>query len=147
MRVVRGDVARFGCLAGAHRVEGWAAVSVLCRAVRAVVVADLPLGPVMCRWVCGVWKRAGLGRKRGVVVRPVEVRGGVLLRVVVVLMEPLNLVSCLVAPWAVEAVGAWSVAVVVSHRFARGGLRICTPSYHAGTRLTPGRTNVFILVP
>ena len=82
------------------------------RAVRAVVGADLPLGPVECRWLCGVWKRAGLGRKRGVVVRPVEVRGGVLLREVVFLMKPLNIASYLVAPWAVEAVGAWSVATV-----------------------------------
>ena len=56
-----------------------------------------------------MWKRAGLGRKRGVVVRPVEVRGGVLLREVVVVMKPLKLASCLVAQWAEEAVGAWVV--------------------------------------
>ena len=51
----------------------------------------------------------------GVVVRPVEVRGGVLLREVVFLMKPLNIASYLVAPWAVEAVGAWSVVVDVFH--------------------------------
>ena len=47
----------------------------------------------------------------------VEVRGGVLLplREVVFLMKPLKLASCLVAPWAVEAVGAWSVVTVGFH--------------------------------